>query len=1040
MNDARMAWFDDVGTWIWHVSWQASLLAAGVVCLQRLLKSGLTPRIRHALWLVVLARLVLPWIPASPWSPYLLFQPRSTAPQKAPQVAAEWAATPAPPDGHASWKTSARFTRTETSAPSSKSRSSVKIERSDIGPRPNPVSGTVPRFSVARCCWCVWACGSTLLVATTTFRWWRFRSTLRRSATTAPPELERLLATCGCERGWHGPVRLVITPDVPAPAVMGWWRPRVLLPPWVVDSLSLHELRLVFLHELTHVRRHDVAIAWLVEWLRAVHWFNPWLWRCFGWMRRARELACDQSVLRCLTREEQRLYGRTILRVLELVAGRHCSWGAVPAGAAGLTFWTSKERLMLEERIRLVATASRRPRRGQLVLGAIIVVLVALCGLTDAQQPPATSAAVPSKVTSPEPTDTPTAISQDRATTSNRATASRVLPRTYPAPQAAGAIPQPAPIPQLAVETRDSETPELLTTTYAMKEVLAIFRREAAGPSKTPSDGGREARDLAEGFVRGAAGSGSWNGERTLAWDADGLVVQQTAGAHERIREALDLLQRNGLKQLVLECQVMATTEAAVRAAGIEWHVLPHAIPDSESTHVDPRRGVWMQRSVALPALYATLHGEESEQFAASPDVRHLSEPKLVTLNGQVAVVQIGQNMPFKTLNASGELSVRELTCGQTCSFQPVLLTDSDVQLNCRLEFTEVASMNNELVPIGGEQVEIQIPEVRSKVVSGSTRVRLGKTLVLRGPKSNENSLTVVLIKVSRAEELARIEQPKSAEATRTSAVQPVSEMLFARVYSVADLVIPLPRGDRNETAGDPPGIDFRPLTALITATIAPESWDSAGGKGAIQPYPSNLSLVISQDAAVHEKIAELLEQMREMLDVQIVLSPRLIRMTSAQFERLAGTMNLSPNDAGSWILRPQATKALLAEAPLGDHSQQLPRVTTFNEQAVTLKCDDGPELQLVGSITGDRASVRLSLAVGAAPRDVLQSARSLDVEHAQAALFEITDQVAPERATQHTPVGAFLRHTSRRTSDQLRTFCLIRPEIVVQTEARTAE
>ena len=53
---------------------------------------------------------------------------------------------------------------------------------------------------------------------------------------------------------------------------------------------------------------------------------------------------------------------------------------------------------------------------------------------------------------------------------------------------------------------------------------------------------------------------------------------------------------------------------------------------------------------------------------------------------------------------------------------------------------------------------------------------------------------------------------------------------------------------------------DFDTLIELITTTISPNSWDEVGGAGAIEPFPINLSLVISQTQEVHEQIADLLE------------------------------------------------------------------------------------------------------------------------------------------------------------------------------------
>src|SRR5690606_35232450 len=76
-------------------------------------------------------------------------------------------------------------------------------------------------------------------------------------------------------------------------------------------------------------------------------------------------------------------------------------------------------------------------------------------------------------------------------------------------------------------------------------------------------------------------------------------------------------------------------------------------------------------------------------------------------------------------------------------------------------------------------------------------------------------------------------------------------------------------------------------LIELITSTIAPESWDEVGGPGAVSPYQGNLSLVISQTQEIHEQIADLLEQLRRLQDLQVTIEVRFITINDNFFERI---------------------------------------------------------------------------------------------------------------------------------------------------------
>ena len=80
---------------------------------------------------------------------------------------------------------------------------------------------------------------------------------------------------------------------------------------------------------------------------------------------------------------------------------------------------------------------------------------------------------------------------------------------------------------------------------------------------------------------------------------------------------------------------------------------------------------------------------------------------------------------------------------------------------------------------------------------------------------------------------------------------------------------------------------DFDSLIDLITTTIAPESWVDVGGPGSIQEFATNLSLVVSQTQDVHEQIADLLEQLRRLQDLQVTIEVRFITLSDRFFERI---------------------------------------------------------------------------------------------------------------------------------------------------------
>lgn len=91
---------------------------------------------------------------------------------------------------------------------------------------------------------------------------------------------------------------LCISADVDRPSVVGFFRPRVLLPEWLMDELHAEELEQIVRHEMEHLHRWDDWTNLLQKAALAIFPLNPVL----VWLDRRlsleRELACDDGVLR----------------------------------------------------------------------------------------------------------------------------------------------------------------------------------------------------------------------------------------------------------------------------------------------------------------------------------------------------------------------------------------------------------------------------------------------------------------------------------------------------------------------------------------------------------------------------------------------------------------------------------------------------------------------------------------------------------------------------------------------------------------------
>lgn len=135
--------------------------------------------------------------------------------------------------------------------------------------------------SVAVSIWCAGAVVSMLLAVVAQ---WRYR---RRLAGAVPLP--------GTSSRW--PVLRAATADM-GPAMIGAWRPRIVLPADFEHRYDATERGLILAHELAHAQRRDGWWCLLAQGVATAFWFHPLAWWALRALRHDQELACDAAVLR----------------------------------------------------------------------------------------------------------------------------------------------------------------------------------------------------------------------------------------------------------------------------------------------------------------------------------------------------------------------------------------------------------------------------------------------------------------------------------------------------------------------------------------------------------------------------------------------------------------------------------------------------------------------------------------------------------------------------------------------------------------------
>mgnify|MGYP004478085601 CR=1 FL=1 len=71
------------------------------------------------------------------------------------------------------------------------------------------------------------------------------------------------------------------------------------------------------MHELSHYKRKDLILNYILLFITTIHWFNPFIWLFFKKIRQDMELATDEIVLEKLESNEKKEYGMALINALE---------------------------------------------------------------------------------------------------------------------------------------------------------------------------------------------------------------------------------------------------------------------------------------------------------------------------------------------------------------------------------------------------------------------------------------------------------------------------------------------------------------------------------------------------------------------------------------------------------------------------------------------------------------------------------------------------------------------------------------------------
>lgn len=375
----------------WIVTSSALILL--VLLLRLLVRDRVSPRLRYALWGLVLLRLV---IPVSLWeSPASVlraaqvnegYQLVSTLPDNMSLYEnGNWRSVAGPdgtfqmePDAAGRWEVNQPRLHNAygwVAVPSAEEARALR----DRGQKAVDTAGLKRLVDVQNVLRMVWQTGIWLFMLFLAAVNGKFALDLRRGRR---PD------------GEYRSRPVFIMDGLPTPCLFGLFRPAIYLTPEVAADETCRKH--VLAHECAHFRQGDHAWAVWRGVCLALHWYNPLVWLAAYLSRRDCELSCDEGAVRLLGEENRVDYGRTLVG---LVARR-----TTPRDLACCATTMTGGKSALKERIALLVKHPRTTAVTAVLVAAACAVFAActFTGAAEAEEPAEPSAPAQAEPAQPE--------------------------------------------------------------------------------------------------------------------------------------------------------------------------------------------------------------------------------------------------------------------------------------------------------------------------------------------------------------------------------------------------------------------------------------------------------------------------------------------------------------------------------------------------------------------------------------------------------------------------------------------------------------
>lgn len=293
----------------------ASVFTLLILLVKRIFHKALSAKWHYYIWILLLIRLLIPFYPESPISIYNVFYIAADRIDLPIGNASNPLQEGSFIEGPASTLTTSPQTQVNTvikntnnpSIPSSNIDTATKVNETSIFDSIMNISAIT------------WISVVLLFSLYTIFINVVFAINIHKRYNLLEDErINNILEECKRKMKIKRPIALFTTNKMRTPSLYLFFKAKILVSKSYMEELSNAEIKYIFLHELSHYKRKDIIINWILTFLQIIYFFNPFIWYAFYRIHEDCEVSCDAAALRHIKEEEYHSYGNTIIKLIKL--------------------------------------------------------------------------------------------------------------------------------------------------------------------------------------------------------------------------------------------------------------------------------------------------------------------------------------------------------------------------------------------------------------------------------------------------------------------------------------------------------------------------------------------------------------------------------------------------------------------------------------------------------------------------------------------------------------------------------------------------